>query len=65
MKVNMKRAEGIISWGGKFYCFIEYKRGTRFFESNNVRFDDTCGGTLEVSRDYYDKQARKYYDVFA
>ena len=54
----------IISWNGYFYGIKRLKSGERYFKSKSVRFDDTFGGTEEISADEYHEIAEKYYDVF-
>ena len=57
------RVRGVISWNNYFYGFVPYKSGTKYYKSRTVRFDDSMGGTEEVSVDEYNKYAEKFAKV--
>ncbi len=61
---NGMNLDNIISWNGYFYGIKRTKSGERYFKSKTVRFDDTFGGTEEVSADEYQEVAEKYARVF-
>ena len=57
--------EGIFPWNGYFYATRKGKNGNpdRYFKAKSVRFDDTFGGTEEITLDEYTEAAKKYHDV--
>ena len=62
---SLGRLDGFVSWNGYNYGRLRGK-GTqpdRYFKSKTVRFDDSMGGTEEVSEDEYFEAARKYAGV--
>ena len=61
VKGNLK---GIFNWDGYYYGFKQLKRGNKYYKSKNARFDDTCGGTEECSREEFHQAACEYADVF-
>ena len=52
-----KEIKGIFNWGSFFYGYREYKRGNKYYRSHNARYDDTCGGTEEITSDEYSRVA--------
>lgn len=54
--------EGVVSWNGYFYGFKPGKH-QKYYKSKTVRFDDTFGGTEEISSEEYDEVAQKYARV--
>ena len=58
------KVRGVISWNNSYFGYIPFKRGNRYYRSNTVRFDDSMGGTEEISEDEYYKFFDKYNKVF-
>lgn len=58
------KIKGCVSWNGFFYGYVPYKRGTRYFKSHTARFDESMGGTDEITFDEYHEAAEKYARVF-
>ena len=56
--------DNIISWNHYFYGIKRTKHGEKYYKSKSVRFDDTFGGTEEISADEYQEAAEKYAEVF-
>ena len=56
--------DNIISWNHYFYGIKRTKRGEKYYKSKSVRFDDTFGGTEEISADEYQTVAEKYARMF-
>lgn len=54
----------IISWNGWFYGIKRNKKSEKYYKSRNVRFDDTCGGTEEITEGEYHNVAEKYTKIF-
>lgn len=54
---------GIFSWDGWFYASKHGKNKNRYYRSQNVRFDDSCGVTEEITIDEYMLSAKKYKEV--
>ena len=59
-----KRVENIITWNGKFYGIYKTKKFTKYYRSDNCRFDNTYGTTEEIDLDEYHKIAVKYAKIF-
>lgn len=55
--------KGLFAWNGYFYGYKQLKRGSKYYKSKNVRFDDTCGGTEECTSEEYFENADKYSKV--
>ena len=57
--------DGFVSWNGYNYGRLRGKgaQPDRYFKSKTVRFDDSMGGTEEVSEDEYFEVADKYAEV--
>lgn len=59
--------KGIITWNGYFYGYVRRKvkmnHFNKYYRSKNCRFDDTCGGTEEITSDEYTDAAKKYAEV--
>lgn len=54
----------VFSWNGYFFGKKNFRGKPYYFKSKNVRFDDTCGGTAEISSNEYQQFAEKYANVF-
>ena len=59
-----KNIVNIITWNNKFYGVHETKKFTRYYKSDNCRFDNTYGITEEISLEEYNEVAVKYADIF-
>lgn len=58
------KIKGFISWNGWYYGYKQLKRGNKYYRSKNVKFDDTCGGTEECTKEQYFEAAVKYAKIF-
>jgi len=56
--------DDIITWNNHYYGIKRTKRGERYFKSETERFDDSFGGTEEISADEYQRIAEKYAKMF-
>lgn len=54
---------GFVSWNGFFYGIKKTKNGEKYYKSQNVRFDDTCGITEECTNEEYTNAAKNYAEV--
>ena len=52
------------SWNGRWYGMVYRYGKKRYLKSCNVRFDNTCGGTEEITLDEFISVAKKYAEVF-
>lgn len=59
-----KDLDNVISWNGYFYGIKRTKRGEKYYKCKSPRFDDSFGGTEEVSADEYQTVAEKYAKMF-
>ena len=63
-KRGIKIQGKIITWNGMWYGrTIRYGK-ERYFKSCSCRFDDTCGGTKEISGDEFLAVAQRYSKIF-
>jgi hypothetical protein len=60
----MRNITSIISWNGCWYGIRKLKTKEKYYKSHNVRFDDTCGGTEEITSEEYQVAAEKYAAIF-
>lgn len=71
MKVYIKSNRGmnidsIIPWNGYFYGIQRSKKlgkPDKYFRAKSVRFDDTFGGTEEITPEEYSIAAKEYHNV--
>lgn len=55
---------GIVTWNGFWYGMKTRYGKVHYYKSHNCRFDNTCGGTEEISVKEYNEVAEKYAKVF-
>ena len=56
--------DNVITWNNYYYGIQRTKRGERYFKSETSRFDDSFGGTKEISADEYQAVAEKHAKMF-
>ena len=56
--------KGVITWNGFYYGFVKHKRNNKYFKSHTARFDESMGGTEEITFDEYHEVAEKYAKIF-
>ena len=61
INVNEK---SVFTWNGFYYGSKKIRNNIRYFKSHSVRFDNSCGGTEEITVDEYTEAAEKYARVF-
>ncbi len=61
--INVEESS-VFSWDGYHFGKKSFRGKPYYFKSKNVRFDNTCGGTEEISYDEYLHFAEKYANVF-
>ena len=62
-KNGIKNISDEFTWNGCWYGQVRSTK-PKYYRSHNVRFDDTCGGTEEITEDEYHEVAVKYAKVF-
>lgn len=60
----MNNITSIITWNNCWYGIKKLKRCKKYYKSYNCRFDNTCGGTEEITSDEYNRIAEKYSKIF-
>ena len=59
-KKTEQNLDGVVSWNGYYYGAKRTKDGTKYYKAHTSRFDDTFGGTEEITYDEYDEAVEKY-----
>ena len=54
----------VVSWDGYYYGVRRFRGKTRFYKSKTPRFDNTFGGTYEISQSEYADAVNNYQRVF-
>ena len=54
----------VITWNGFFYGYSETESGIKYYKSHTCRFDDTMGGTEEITQEEYIDIVIKYAKIF-
>ena len=52
--------KGVINWGHAFYAYRPYRNTQKYYKSGSIRFDETFGGTFEISQEEYMEVAQKH-----
>ena len=61
---NGIKMDNAISFGGYWYGHVKGYGKIHYFKSRNCRFDNTCGGTIEILEYEYYEVADKYAKIF-
>ena len=60
---GITKLTGIVTWNNSWYGYVP-GRVNRYYKSHTARFDDSMGGTEEISSAEYYTVAEKYAKVF-
>lgn len=61
---NGMEMDKIIEFGGCWYGHAKRYGKIHYFKSHNCRFDNTCGGTIEIKEYEFYKIAEKHAKIF-